>query len=520
MKKRLLSGLLVLMMLLTLLPVGVLAETAACEHVDTDPENGFCDTCSSCLHTMDFDGFCTDTDCAHGACENCGGKKAVGEAPAAPSFAELTALGLYVTVICDHPSHAVSRSYWLEDGTWDAHVADYGDGYYECSITVDTDYYISLFDRDNLGIHTGGTKDIPGISLYWNETAWALYTDEAEEAEIRANELVIHAECIPDEPALEPEYYTIYAEAGRHGSVTNEDRLTYVEKGGSKTFYFYPDKGYEVSAVYVDGYLVNYYGVGCEHHWTCDGCDDCWWIDWSEWYHCGNHWCDHRDCWHSACTWTDWQNGVTFYNVNAHHQLYVEFAPVDSGCPSAYYLDLNTEAWYHEATDFVIEKDLMKGVGGKYFAPNGVTTRGQLVTMLYRLAGEPRVNGKNVFSDVAEGMWYTDAVIWAAGKEIVSGYGDGTFGVDDAVTREQTVTILYRFAKCKGIRVSDLASLAYFVDAEQVSEFAEKPFGWAVEEDIIEGKPASGWNLKLDPQGSTSRVEMAAMLMRYVGYVD
>ena len=140
--------------------------------------------------------------------------------------------------------------------------------------------------------------------------------------------------------------------------------------------------------------------------------------------------------------------------------------------------------------------------------------------MLYRLAGEPKVSGKSEFVDVADGKWYTDAVIWAARKGIVDGYGNGYFGVFDTVTREQTVTILYRYAKYMGVSVSKLADLKYFIDAKDVSDFAEEPFGWAVKRDIIEGKAVSGGSLKLDPQGATARVEMAAMLMRFAEYVD
>lgn len=490
------------------------------EHIDAD-DDGYCDveSCKACLHTKGENDLCTEEVCGHNAECTCGGpgNPAPGgvtgpeeNAPAAPATTkELNALGLKVNVDCGHPDHDAPVVYDVLDGTWTAYVYDL-EGEYYCSITVDAADYITAYDKDTRGIHTNATKNIPSFTLEYVDGAW-----KAVGAVV-----TFHVECVPDEP--EVTYYTIKASSSKHGNVSSEG-TSYVAAGSDKTYWFYPNKGYKVSAVYVDGYLVNYYGVPYDHYWDCDGCEDCWWIDWSEWYDCDHAWCDHDYCddWYDCYyyDWSDWQDGITFYDVDDDHTLYVEFAPIDSGCPSDYYVDLNTDAWYHSATDYVIENDLMKGVGGKYFDPNGATTRGQLVTILYRLAGEPKVTGSSEFADVADGKWYTDAVIWAAKKGIVDGYGDGTFGVNDVITREQTVTILYRYAKYRGLNVSSVADLEKFLDAEDVSEYAEKPFGWAVKRDVIEGEPTA-YGTKLDPQGTTARVEMAAMLMRYAEYVD
>lgn len=502
---------------------------------------GFCEICGTCMHTKGEDDLCTDVNCEHTGCTVCGGPGSTEPGgsvlppvdeedpqptlPAAPT--SLIGLGLSVVVECGHPDHNTPVSYDVIAGTWEDKVEVYyletddaKEPYeYYCSIRVDEDEYISMFDIDAKGIHTNATKNIPSFTLIYKDDEWVAVDKK----------ITIFVECVPDTPAAP--IFTIYPEAGKHGTVSSEGWPVYVEEGDDVTFWFYPDKGYEVSAVYVDGYPVNYYGLCYDHYWDCDGCEDCWWVDWSEWYDCDDPWCDHwHDHWYDCddwcghryvdCDWSDWQDCITFYDVDANHDLYVEFAPIDSGCPSDYYYDLNTEAWYHEATDFVIANDIMKGVGGKYFDPNGTTTRGQLVTMLYRLAGEPKVSGGSEFLDVTDGKWYTDAVIWAAKKGIVDGYGNGYFGVFDTVTREQTVTILYRYAKYMGVSVSKLADLKYFIDAKNVSDFAEEPFGWAVKRDIIEGKAVSGGSLKLDPQGATARVEMAAMLMRFAEYVD
>lgn len=518
-------------------------------HADTNSD-GRCDRekCGlpdRCMHVAG-DVYCTEENCDHDNDCACGGKYteelpgegneggegSVGGEGAAEVVAptSLAGLNLKVSVVCDHPEHDETGLYDVENNTWKAEMICLGDDEtgkeYYCSIVVDADYYVSKYDVEALGVHTNSTKEIPSFELKWEEGKW----------EPVSNILVLHADCVPDKPAFD--YYVIDAYSGKHGDISSEG-LNFVAPGADKTFYFYPDKGYEVSAVYVDGYLVNYHGICIDHRWNCKGCEDCWWIDWSQWYDCDGYWCDHDDCWHEyyycddywcdhddcwydcyGYDWYDWQEGITFYDVEDDHTLRVEFAPIVKDCASAYYWDLDTNAWYHEATDYVISKGLMLGVGNKSFDPYGSTTRGELVTMLYRLAGEPNVKGTSAFTDVADGKWYSDAVIWAANKGIITGYGDGTFGVDDVVTREQTVAILYRYAKWIGMDVSDLASLLKFVDAEDVSEYAEKPFGWAVEEDVIEGKPVSGWKLKLDPQGITERVEMAAMLMRFAEYVD
>lgn len=426
-----------------------------------------------------------------------------------------------VVVNCSHPDHG-EKEYGYLDGGVELGEISLVAGEWVCVADVVDSIYVAAYNEDVHPGHSRSDRERLAVLLTYDDDVGAWNTSEDVVFEIALN-------CAPPESFVT--YYTIYPEAGKHGTVSSEGWPVYVEEGDDVTFWFYPDKGYEVSAVYVDGYPVNYYGLCYDHYWDCDGCEDCWWVDWSEWYDCDDPWCDHwHDHWYDCddwcghryvdCDWSDWQDCITFYDVDANHELYVEFAPIDSGCPSDYYYDLNTEAWYHEATDFVIANDIMKGVGGKYFDPNGTTTRGQLVTMLYRLAGEPKVSGGSEFLDVADGKWYTDAVIWAARKGIVDGYGNGYFGVFDTVTREQTVTILYRYAKYMGVSVSKLADLKYFIDAKDVSDFAEEPFGWAVKRDIIEGKAVSGGSLKLDPQGATARVEMAAMLMRFAEYVD
>jgi len=145
------------------------------------------------------------------------------------------------------------------------------------------------------------------------------------------------------------------------------------------------------------------------------------------------------------------------------------------------------------------------------FSPNATTTRGMIVTILYRLEGSPDVSGStNSFSDVSDGTWYADAVVWAANSGIISGYGDGLFGPSDTITREQMLTIVYNYCKWKGIDVSaggDI-NISSYTDGSDVSGWAVPAMQWACGTGAIVGKA----NGQLDPKLDSTRAEVAAIL--------
>lgn len=180
-------------------------------------------------------------------------------------------------------------------------------------------------------------------------------------------------------------------------------------------------------------------------------------------------------------------------------------------CPAYHFTDVDTGEWYHEAIDYVIVNDLMNGEGDDIFAPLTNLNRGMMVTILYRLEGEPAVSGTSVFSDVAADEWYTDAVVWAAANGIVNGYGDGTFGPLDDITREQMVVILYRYSNYKGYDVSSDGILIGFADSTDTSDWAEAAMKWAVGTGLIQGKG----NDVLDPLGTAIRAEVAQIFMNF-----
>lgn len=184
-----------------------------------------------------------------------------------------------------------------------------------------------------------------------------------------------------------------------------------------------------------------------------------------------------------------------------------------TNCPSRAFTDLDTSLWYHEATDYVLENGLMNGVGNNLFDPNGTTSRAMIVTILWRLEGEPVVNYLMQFEDVAAETWYTEAVRWAASEGIVNGYSDTAFGPNDPITREQLATILYRYEQYKGGGFTGAwMFLLDYTDRDKVSDWAYEAMCWTTMHGVINGK---GDGI-LDPKGSAKRCEAAQMLMNYL----
>lgn len=178
-------------------------------------------------------------------------------------------------------------------------------------------------------------------------------------------------------------------------------------------------------------------------------------------------------------------------------------------CPSRNFTDIEKDAWYHEGVDYVVANGMMNGVSATRFAPDMNTSRGMIVTILYRMEGSPEA-GKNPFDDVKSGSYYEKAIAWAAENGIVNGYSAESFGPDDTITREQMAAILYRYAAYKGCDMSAAADLSAYTDAGKISQYAVEAMSWANAEGLINGKSAT----ILDPAGNALRCEVATILMR------
>jgi len=185
--------------------------------------------------------------------------------------------------------------------------------------------------------------------------------------------------------------------------------------------------------------------------------------------------------------------------------------PASDSKPKLPFTDVSTSDWFYSDVMFVYENGLFSGTDSRSFSPNASMTRAMLVTVLYRLEGEPAGTGSSSFSDVCSGSYYEKAVAWAAANGIVTGTGSTSFSPDAKVTREQLAAILYRYAQYKKLDTDAGAKLDSFSDAGNVSGYASEALSWAVSEGLING--ASG---RLMPKGDATRAQVAAILHRFV----
>ena len=174
--------------------------------------------------------------------------------------------------------------------------------------------------------------------------------------------------------------------------------------------------------------------------------------------------------------------------------------------------DVTKGDWFYKDVEYVYNEGIMDGVSKREFAPNETLTRAMIVKILYRIEGEPAGYRSSDFNDVESGRWYTGAVAWAAEKEIVKGYGNGKFGPNDPVTREQLAAILYRYTQYKGWSTTAASgSLKGFADAASISSYAVDAMNWAVDEGLLKGA-----NNKLSPKSNATRAQVAAIIHRYL----
>lgn len=176
------------------------------------------------------------------------------------------------------------------------------------------------------------------------------------------------------------------------------------------------------------------------------------------------------------------------------------------------FTDVDESDWFYKAVEYVYQSGLMNGTSVNSFDPNGTTSRAMIATILWRLEGSPVVDYQMTFDDVANGRWYTEAIRWAASEGIVGGYGDGSFGADNSITREQMAAMLYRYAQHKGYDVSigEDTNILSYTDVSDLSEWAGSAMQWACGAGVITGAGNA-----LYPQSDATRAEAAAMLMRF-----
>lgn len=202
----------------------------------------------------------------------------------------------------------------------------------------------------------------------------------------------------------------------------------------------------------------------------------------------------------------------TFQMPKGDVSIEVSFAPIEDETPKADFSDVPTNAWYAEAVQYVYENGLMTGTSDTTFSPDLTTSRSMIATILWRMAGSPVVNYAMDFADVPADQWYAEAVRWASSEGIVGGYGNGSFGTGDPITREQFAVMLYRFAQKQGydVSVGENTNILSYTDVSAVSEYAIPAMQWAVGSGVI-----TGMGDTLAPLGETTRAQAAMMLMRF-----
>lgn len=200
-------------------------------------------------------------------------------------------------------------------------------------------------------------------------------------------------------------------------------------------------------------------------------------------------------------------NQYTFTMPNSNVKVYAEFKKEEYVFP---FTDISRDDWFFNAVEYVYTEGMMNGTSHLTFSPRESTTRGMIVTILWRMEGSPQAKVSN-FPDVTTGQYYNDAVSWAHANNIVKGYGNGLFGPNDRITREQMAAILYRYSQYKGLDVSSRADLSCYSDANQIASYAETALSWANAEKFMIGTSAA----KISPKGYASRAEAASILMRF-----
>ncbi len=260
-------------------------------------------------------------------------------------------------------------------------------------------------------------------------------------------------------------YYSVTPSASEGGSISPSDKQL-VREGTDKTFTITPDSGYEIAYIMLDGKKI------------------------------------------------DTSNTVTLTNVKAEHSLYVAFKETGSGVIKYKnpFTDVKSTDWFYEAAMYAYSKGLIKGISATTFEPNTATSRAMILAILYQMENKPAVEGNVELSAAITGKWYSNAIMWAAQNGIIKGYGNGEFGPDDKITREQIVTVLYQYAVYKGYKTAALADLSGYTDSSSVSEWARAAMQWAVAEGLINGIG----NSSLAPGGTATRAEITVLIYRFI----
>lgn len=273
-------------------------------------------------------------------------------------------------------------------------------------------------------------------------------------------------------PTYTSDYYTISVDGGSHGSVSVE-----AEPAGINSYYGIRNEYVYIDATPNTGYKVKSVTVYDKYN-------------------------DSIKVYESSTA-----NRYYFTMPDSNVTVKVEFTPRVMSNP---FTDVKSTDWFYDAVNYVYSEGIMNGTSVYMFSPNNATSRGMLVTILWRLAGQPVVTGTS-FSDVSSSAYYYYAVLWASKYGIVDGLGNNMFGPDQAITREQFAVILYRYAQHCGYSTSANSTLVGYADSNKISSYALTAMRWACGAGLFEGDERAN----LNPQGQTTRAAAAKLLMTF-----
>lgn len=399
------------------------------------------------------------------------------------SVAYNNSLGYITGGYYSYDSTQFSYTFTMEDRDTYFTINTEATGNYTISVSNANSYYGSVSIKN--GIEKANYGDtvtftvrpayqylLKSVSVYTNDSYRQSIQVTRDKYDWNTFSFTMPASSVVIAPTYTSDYYTISVDGGSHGSVSIE-----AEPAGTNSYYGIRNEYVYIDATPNTGYKVKSVTVVDKYN-------------------------DSIKVYESSTA-----NRYYFTMPDSNVTVNVEFTPRVMSNP---FTDVRSTDWFYDAVNYVYSEGIMDGTSVYMFSPNNATSRGMLVTILWRLAGEPVVTGTS-FSDVSSSSYYYYAVLWASKYGIVDGLGNNMFGPDQAITREQFAVILYRYAQHCGYSTSANSTLVGYADSNKISSYALTAMRWACGAGLFEGDERAN----LNPQGQTTRAAAAKLLMTF-----
>lgn len=399
------------------------------------------------------------------------------------SVAYNNSLGYITGGYYSYDSTQFSYTFTMEDRDTYFTINTEATGNYTISVSNANSYYGSVsikngIEKANYGdtvtftVRPAYQYILKSVSVYTNDSYRQSIQVTRDKYDWNTFSFTMPASSVVIAPTYTSDYYTISVDGGSHGSVSIE-----AEPAGTNSYYGIRNEYVYIDATPNTGYKVKSVTVVDKYN-------------------------DSIKVYESSTA-----NRYYFTMPDSNVTVNVEFTPRVMSNP---FTDVRSTDWFYDAVNYVYSEGIMDGTSVYMFSPNNATSRGMLVTILWRLAGQPVVTGTS-FSDVSSSSYYYYAVLWASKYGIVDGLGNNMFGPDQAITREQFAVILYRYAQHCGYSTSANSTLVGYADSNKISSYALTAMRWACGAGLFEGDERAN----LNPQGQTTRAAAAKLLMTF-----